>query len=245
MSVIFTAHLDSNLTEFTGEDDGASQLAWSEDATAKAVCTTAGAMKLVIASNTLAQCYKSGLANTSHKVRARFYIDPNALTMATNNSFYLLDLIYGAGTIFAQVVLRWDGSNFVTRLYAINDEAGEVNTTSTTLSDAPHYIEIYVTREVSNGSNDGTASIWVDGGSQKDLTGIGNYARFTQLDIVQLGATGGIDTGTRGTFYLDELIVNDDGGAIGAYSSSSSSSSTTSSSTSSSSTSSSSSTISS
>src|SRR3990167_10886063 len=58
---------------------------------------------------------------------------------------------------------------------------------------------------------------WVDGVDQGTLTGLDNYNLMADLSFLfRVGATTGIDAGTSGTFYLDELVANDDGSVIGA-----------------------------
>ena len=86
-----------------------------------------------------------------------------------------------------------------------------------TITDAPHYIEMYLIRSTGAGDSNGSLQLWVDGVSKETLTGKDNYDIFTDVGQVRMGAILGVDAGTSGTFYLDELVVNDDGGAIGPY----------------------------
>ena len=51
------------------------------------------------------------------------------------------------------------------------------------------------------GANNGGLTFWIDGVQKANLTGNDNDTR--RIDRVRLGATSGLDTGTRGTYYFD------------------------------------------
>jgi len=83
------------------------------------------------------------------------------------------------------------------------------------ITDAPHYVEIHYVRATDVGSSDGTCQWWIDGVSQDTFTNLDNYDVFAQLQHLQMGLIYGTLTGASGTYYLDELVVNDDGSEIG------------------------------
>ena len=76
-------------------------------------------------------------------------------------------------------------------------------------------MEIYLRRESSNGSDDGVLTIWLDGVQLGTRSDVDNYATFAIMDLVRIGAVGGIDAGTSGTLYLDEFVMRDDNTEIG------------------------------
>ncbi len=82
-------------------------------------------------------------------------------------------------------------------------QAELVNTSNTwastgwfTLSDALHNIEF----DWQRGSTSSLA-LWLDGAQQANVTGVNNSTLV--IDMVRLGRVNGIDTSTRGTYFLD------------------------------------------
>jgi hypothetical protein len=51
------------------------------------------------------------------------------------------------------------------------------------------------------GANNGSLTFWIDGNPVTGLTGVSNDTR--RVERVRLGPVSGLDTGTRGTYYLD------------------------------------------
>ncbi|MBI3241432.1 MAG: LamG domain-containing protein [Chloroflexi bacterium] len=133
--------------------------------------------------------------------RARFYFDPNSIPMTSGNAHYIF---YGYNAS-STVVLRVEFTK--TTVYQLR--AGLLNDTSTgwtttgwfTITDAPHFIELYWRASKAPGLNNGGLTFWVDGVQKADLTGVDNDTR--QIESVRLGAVAGVDTGTRGTYYFD------------------------------------------
>lgn len=146
----------------------------------------------------------------SNKVRFRFYIDPNGLEMGVDEGFDLCDIFDGTG---GRVLTRliFAGGNY--RIYAgVVDDAWAVNYTSEyTITDDEHYVEVYVQGLPGTGS----LELFIDGVSQETISNLDNDTRFGGFDNIRMGAIEGLDVGTLGTFYLDELKANDDGSEIG------------------------------
>jgi hypothetical protein len=82
-----------------------------------------------------------------------------------------------------------------------NDKSGWSNSTWLTISDAPHSIELDWRAATAAGANNGGLTLWIEGVQQASLTGIDNDTR--RIDRVRLGPVSGLDSGTRGTYYLD------------------------------------------
>jgi len=165
------------------------------------------------------QAYKS--ITKSARIRYRFYLDPNSLTMGNNDRFGFADLIQGGGS-YLQIV-RTDisyttaaGYRFL--IFGKNDVSGNSLDDYATLSDAPHYIEIYAISSTGADANDGYYEWWLDGVSQGSASNVDNYNLMQdqnwRLYPVRLS---GIDAGTSGIFYVDDVQANDDGSEIGAY----------------------------
>ncbi len=85
------------------------------------------------------------------------------------------------------------------------------------ISDAEHYVEVLVTYASGPSANDGVMTLWVDGSQQGTDTTLDLY-NTTKPNEARLGAVVGIDSGTSGTFYLDEFVLRDDDTEIGPVS---------------------------
>lgn len=161
---------------------------------------------------------KSGLNNTSGKIRARFYININTLTMGSTEQFIIIICLNSGGSAVGRIDTYY--ASGVRVIATINNDAGGTsNSAAYLLSSGLHYIEFYIQRAASNVSSDGSMQLWIDGVSKQTLSGIDNYDRFNNFNTVNFGAVGAIDANTSGTFYLDDLVINDDGAEIGAYAS--------------------------
>jgi hypothetical protein len=138
------------------------------------------------------------------------------VTMATNDLFTAVILRNSAGTNFGYLdILKTTSVNKVLRAY-IYDDAGGTHQAGTgiILSDTPHYAEVYYQKATTASANDGSLQFWLDGNSIGSYTTADLYTRWTEFDTIQMGARF-VDTGTTGNLYLDELVINNDGGLIG------------------------------
>jgi hypothetical protein len=217
MSVIVNIRLETDLNEFTSTVTDGGDLYWAEDATAKAVAGTQGALAVLIDDTTAIYGSKTGLNDSSNIWSSRFHIDPNTITFSATTGFYTYRMEYGT-TQFAGCKLRYStgvGYRIVGFIY--DDLGTETETPIIAITDAPHSVEILLTRATTNLSANGSIRIWVDGAEGTPRTGIDNYDRATKLDVVRLGVPVAPPSTVSGTFYLDELVVNNDGGLIGPY----------------------------
>jgi hypothetical protein len=135
------------------------------------------------------------------RYRARFYFDPNSITMASGNAHYLFYALNRDDVVVPRVELQYASSSYQVRAAAVNDGSTWSTTAWTTTSDASHYLGIDWKATSAPGANNGSLTFWVDGGKQANFTAIDNDTR--RVDKVRLGAVAGIDTGTRGTYYFD------------------------------------------
>ena len=142
--------------------------------------------------------------------RARFYFDPNSISMASGDTHSLL---YGyKGTFFSsvQVELRYSSGNYQVRALANTDLIIFTSSTSWyTISDAEHYIEIEWKAATGAGANNGELTLWIDGVQKQQVNGIDNDTMV--VDRVRLGAVSGVDSGTRGTYYFDAFESRSEG----------------------------------
>ncbi len=135
------------------------------------------------------------------RYRARFYFDPNSISMVNRDAHYLLYGHTGTSTLVLRVELRYYNNNFQIRAALRNDKSSWSSTSWFSISDAPHFIEFDWRTSTGVGLNNGGLTLWIDGTQRANLTGKDNDTR--RIDRVLLGAVSGVDSGTRGTYYFD------------------------------------------
>ncbi|HET9911888.1 MAG TPA: hypothetical protein VFQ13_08360 [Anaerolineales bacterium] len=133
--------------------------------------------------------------------RARFYFDPNGISMASGNAHYIFSGLMGSTVEVVRINFRYSGGFYQVSGVLLNDSASSVTTNWVTLSDAPHTIEVEWQAAGAPGANDGVLRVWLDGGQIAELTNIDNDTH--RIDWAVLGPYSGIDTGTRGTYFFD------------------------------------------
>jgi hypothetical protein len=139
--------------------------------------------------------------STEPRLRARFHFDPNSITMGSGEAFNIFNGFTGTNIAVMRVEFGRSSGPYVIRGSVLNDGGTWVSTSWSTLSDAPHSIEIDWQAATSGGANNGGITLWVDGTQQTPLSGVDNDTR--RVDRVRLGAVTGVDAGTSGTFFLD------------------------------------------
>jgi hypothetical protein len=140
------------------------------------------------------------------RYRARFYFDPNAILMTNGNAHFLFYGYQGTTSVVLRIEFRRFNDTYQLRAAALNDApptgAATWRTTSyVTISDAPHSLELDWQAATAPGANNGSLTFWIDGVQRPSLTGLDNDTR--RIDIARLGPIGGLDTGTRGSYYFD------------------------------------------
>jgi PKD repeat protein len=205
-TILPTASAQSDLIFIDGFESG-DLLAWSEvvdgggDLSASGAAALAGThgLQIVIDDNTWMYVRDDTPASEPH-YRARFYFDPNSITMGTTDAHYIFVGLGAGGEVFRLFMRYWNDTYRLMGL--IRDDAGGWGYTSMrALTDEPHYIEIDWQAATGDGANDGYLSLWIDGVLQQTRLGIDNDTR--RVDEVRLGPSAGIDTSTRGTYYFD------------------------------------------
>jgi hypothetical protein len=133
--------------------------------------------------------------------RARFYFDPNSIIMAATDSHTIFSGSMGTSTNVMRVEFRPFGTSYQVQAGVISDAGVWTSSSWFTITDAPHFLEVYWRAASGPGSNNGGMTLWIDGAQKADLTGIDNDGRV--IDMARLGAVSGVDIGTRGTYYFD------------------------------------------
>jgi hypothetical protein len=135
------------------------------------------------------------------RYRTRFYFNPNSITMSNNNAYYLMYGLTGNNVATFRVEFGRSSTGYRIRAASRNDSTTYTNTAWFNISNAPHFIEVDWQAATVPDSATGSLSLWIDGVQSANLTGIDNDTR--RIETVRLGAVAGIDSGTRGTTYLD------------------------------------------
>lgn len=193
------------------ETDGGDMSAHTDAGLAGTSC----GMKLVIndANIMFGRC---DITVSTSDVRYRFYIDPNSVSMDTDE--YTTVVHFGASGDpwhFAICTLHYDGSNYEIDAEAFEDGGATPGTARYDITNAQHYVEVHIQRASGALANDGTLDLWIDGIHKQQVTGIDNYDVFPLCENVRMGAHLYYSDTITGTIYLDQLIVNDDGSEIG------------------------------
>jgi hypothetical protein len=135
------------------------------------------------------------------RYRARFYFDPNSITMVNGDAHFIFNGFMGSSTAILRVEFRRSSNVYQLRARLLNDGSSWINSNWFTITDAMHSIEVDWRAATGAGANNGGLTLWIDGVQQANLTGVDNDTR--RIDRVRLGAVAGVDTGTRGTYYFD------------------------------------------
>ena len=172
-----------------------------------------GLVLLIDDTNTLFA--EKAISLATNEIRLRFYLDPNSLSISSGGQVMICDVRLSAYPWRALAVVLYDVSGvYKIRAFGITDAGGLSGVSAYDITDAPHYIECHLQRAANSGSSDGTLDLWIDGVHKEQKTGIDNYDIWSDIDGIALDFERWAGT-ISGTFYMDELRANDDGGEIG------------------------------
>ena len=138
--------------------------------------------------------------NGEPRYRARFYLDPNSISMASGNRFFLFNAFMGTSTAVMRVEMQFASGQYQLRANVLNNSGTWTSTAWFPISDAPHPVEIDW-RAASSGSSNGGVTLWIDGVQAADIATIANDTH--RIDRARLGAIAGMDAGTLGTLFFD------------------------------------------
>lgn len=158
------------------------------------------------------------------ELSVEFLFDPNGLTMANGDVFTLMQARgSGSGGVAFRINLSKTGSNYEISAAHINDSGSGSATNAVVISDAPHSVRVHWKASTGPGNNDGELTLFIDEVRIEKRTGLDSDGH--DVDDIRFGAMG-VDAGTSGTFYLDEMrwdatignvIEGQFGGHIGKY----------------------------
>lgn len=163
---------------------------------------------------------ENSVGSTGH-IRVRLYLDPNSVSMPNNTTIAIADcrLSTTPFTLFGAYIKYLNAQGYQLYLWSRNDSGTYAYTTAVNITDAEHYLEIWVDRASSSSASDGTLNWSIDGVSQTGITGIDNYDNFSIHTYWRFGNTWRSSTSISGTIYLDEIKCVDNDSTIGPVSS--------------------------
>lgn len=208
--------MESDLTEWTSTATDSGDLTW--DAAAGLAGSSGGMACLVDDINNI-YGEKSSIGWTSGVFNLRIHFKTNGLTMANGDVFWLARAIVGASAniLLPQLGYTTTGPSYRLRVFYIADPAN-VTTGYQNITDGEHWVEIHYKRASSNVAADGEFWWKIDGTKYDENLAVDIYDIWSgNLDKLQVGAPGGLDAGTSGTFYVDEVKLNNTGATIGGY----------------------------
>ena len=194
--LIFADSFESgSFSAWTSASTGAGDLSVSP----AAALVGANGMQALI-NDTTAMYVEDKTPNLEPRYRARFYFDPNSVTMASGD---MHTIFYGfsGSTSVLRVDFRNNAGAYQVMMRVLDNASTWTATAWYTISDGPHAIEFDWQAATGAGANDGSLTLWLDGVQQASLTGINNDTR--RIDTVRLGEVTGLDAGTSGTEYFD------------------------------------------
>lgn len=222
MTEILNYPFNTGLGTWTSETDADGDLNWSNDATAQAVAATAGAVKFDLRNtNWLYLTRILAAPNTTGIMRCRLYLDPNTCPM-TNGLDTEIFVVQGSAPTWGEVAIvklgKTSGGSYCVKSFAQLDGNTYNSSGDRVITDAPHWVETEVRRST---GNNGRHRFWIDSLAAPIFDSgavLDNDTKFDSMQYFYFGAFGGVPYSTPGSFYLDELRVNDDGAEIGPVS---------------------------
>jgi RHS repeat-associated protein len=139
--------------------------------------------------------------NALSRYRARFYFDPNSIAMASGNAHYLFYGYTSSSTVILRLEIRSYQGDYQLRAGVINDAGSWSSTPWSAFRDQRHLIELDWRAATGAGANNGGVTLWIDETQVGNFSNIDNDGR--RMDFVRLGPVSGIDSGTRGTYFID------------------------------------------
>lgn len=147
----------------------------------------------------------------SGRIRYRFYLDPNSVTIGVSGSVRIMYLWTESVSFSILELTKPSSYRLVLRSY---QDDGTALSLSADITDEPHYIEVFETRATDSNSNDGIAELYVDGILKDSVATLDNNTRFVVFSFASWGI-GYPTADVNGTIYIDEIKVNDSGNVIG------------------------------
>lgn len=222
MSQLFSFPLTADASAFDNvTSSGSGVAAWSSSAglggtTGGLSCTAAGSGSAAYGD------YVFGALTSITDFRFRFYVTDVSLTLGAVDEFSMLWLERATGGIVHCSLNYLQASGVRYFKHSIGNDAGSPTTENVAVTNFPQWVELYVHRAATNVSADGSSTLYFGGGTYSStgevvstISSIDNYDTFQLIAKFRIGMISGVDTGTSGVMYFDEIIARNDSTAIG------------------------------
>jgi hypothetical protein len=139
--------------------------------------------------------------NAEPRYRARFYFDPNSISMASGDAHFIFKGFKGttsSSTEIIRVELRKTTTGYEVRASLVNDGTTWTSTVWMPIQDKPNSVELDWRASTGTGANNGGLTLWISndyGLQQAAISAVDNDTRW--IDFVRLG--------TRGTYFFDQF----------------------------------------
>ena len=181
-----------------------------------ALAGTTFGMQLVIDDTTELQGRANIDISSAVEIRYRFHFDINGLTMADDDEFTIFEVrrSVGPNTVGKTAITRVSGAYFIKQ--RIRQDGSEVANPNFAITDAPHSIEVSIEKASTDSASDGRTRILIDGVLEHTESDIDLFDNWDNVNHVRVGAAG-LESGTSGTFFLDQILIRDDNQLIGPH----------------------------
>jgi len=162
-------------------------------------------LQVLIDDTVVLKAVDSSPAGEDH-YRARFHFDPNSITMNSGSAHYIFDgYNYYTQDLIFRLELLYENGSYKLRPRVFNDDWNYTIGSKYAISDDWHMVEIEWQAASAPGANDGSFTLWIDDVLAGSISNVDNDGSQHQLDEVRLGATGGVDSSTSGSYYFDNF----------------------------------------
>lgn len=216
MAQVFKNVHTSDLSEWPTTYVDSGDLSWLS---AAGLGGTAGGMSFLLDDTVSIYAQVNGMTNAATDYRYSFYVRNVSLAMGASHAFeflwvhtsgtrkHFLEIVNLSGTISLRATLRNDASTSFTGSVAL----GATGTTGA-------FYEVHVHKAATNSSSDAFCKVYKDGDYGTpviSITGVDLFDDWNYMTQFRIGACAGLDSGTSGTFYVDEVTYRDDATQIG------------------------------
>ena len=168
-------------------------------ASASALLSSSYGMQAVV--NDTAGIYVSDYTPLAEReYHARFYFDPNSISIPTGQGFSIFTGSSSAGITF-RILLNNVGGAYQLQAQVYNDSSVWVAGQNIAITDEPQLIEIEYKVASATDASDGYLNVYLNDTLADTVSSVDNDTRV--IDTVSLGAVNSIDVGTSGTIYFD------------------------------------------
>jgi RHS repeat-associated protein len=145
--------------------------------------------------------------------RARFYFDPNSVTIPNSQEFDIFNAKDINGGTAIQVRLRGANDEYQVKLVTQDDNVQTNATDWMSIADEPHAIELEWQTASTSESGDGYYAFWLDGVEQALAENLSNFTK--RIDSARMGVMSLSTSSIEGTIFFDDFSSNRAGYYIG------------------------------